>query len=61
MYVWYLVDVAWQGVEAGSDEANHGQHGDAAVLELGLTQPLHVNPVREAKGVESYIHTKKVK
>ena len=54
--VWYLVHVAGQGDEAGSDESNHGQHGDAAVLELSLAQPPHVDPVRETKGVEAYVH-----
>ncbi len=54
MYVCaYLVHVSGQGDEAGSDEAHHCQHGNAAVLELSLAKPPHVDPVREAEGVES--------
>ena len=54
MYVCaYLVHVSGQGDEAGSDEAHHCQHGNAAVLELSLAKPSHVDPVREAEGVES--------
>ena len=55
MYVCvHLVHVTGQSDEAGSDEAHNCQHGNAAMLELSLAQPPHVDPVGEAQGVESY-------
>jgi len=49
------------GGEAGEgppllhDEADGGEHGHAAVLDLGLAEPLHVEVVGEAQGIEAGI------
>lgn len=36
-----------------SDETGRGEHGNASVLDFGLLEPLDVEGVGEAEGVES--------
>jgi hypothetical protein len=48
------------GVDGGGggllhDPAEHGKHGNAAVLELSLAEHLHVEHLGEAKGVEANV------
>mmetsp|Transcript_13719 Transcript_13719/g.32525 ORF Transcript_13719/g.32525 Transcript_13719/m.32525 type:complete len:227 (+) Transcript_13719:289-969(+) len=47
--------VARQRVKVGEDHANKGQHRDAAVLQLGLAQPVHGQDLRKSERVEAHV------
>ena len=49
------VCVSRDGGELLNDESNGGKHGGSSVLDLGLAEPLHVEVIGEAKGVETNI------
>jgi len=60
--VWHLMVAASQpgaGEELDLQEARHGEHGHAGVLDLGLAEPVEVDPdvvdVGEAEGVEAHV------
>mmetsp|Transcript_22205 Transcript_22205/g.40788 ORF Transcript_22205/g.40788 Transcript_22205/m.40788 type:complete len:207 (+) Transcript_22205:295-915(+) len=44
----------WKRDELSGDETDRGEHGDAAVFDLGLLEPLDVPHVGQAQGVEAH-------
>mmetsp|Transcript_1468 Transcript_1468/g.2917 ORF Transcript_1468/g.2917 Transcript_1468/m.2917 type:complete len:246 (+) Transcript_1468:66-803(+) len=47
--------IARKCVEVGEDQAHKRQHGDAAVLQLSLTQPVHGQDLGETERIEAHV------
>ena len=47
-----------EGEHLRDNQANHAEHGNTAVLDLSLLEPLDVNVIRQAKRIEADVARK---